>query len=348
MVSSSNVMPENSTIGGGSNTEKANSRTQVVDHQGMVMISAPLNGTNWLSWSRSVRIALERRDKLNFIDGTYMNPVEGSAELKQWRIIDLMVRTWILNTMSKEIVNAYLYAPSARSLWLELEARYGECDGPLLYRIQREISTMTQGNLNVKAYYTNMKQRWDELVSLLPLAMCTYGKCTCGSNKTKLEQIEASQLIQFLTGLNESYDNIRNQILVLDPLPNFNKAYSMVFRVERQRQVNLGFADLAANSAISGRGQEYRGGPDTCFKIHGVPEWYKDLTEQKKRNGTIERAYAASGDNFGDTHNTVGASAGSAYLVTELMQALRVIQNKMPHDPVGVHFAETKMAGLED
>ncbi|KAL0337554.1 UNVERIFIED_CONTAM: hypothetical protein Scaly_2030500 [Sesamum calycinum] len=190
----------------------------------------------------------------------------------------------------------------------------------------------------------------------------------------KLEQMEANQLIQFLTGLNESYDNIRNQILVLDPLPNVNKAYLMVFRVERQRQVNLGYADSVESSTILGRGQGYRGGlgqrnnmkrkghldkrnmiceiyhksshgKDTCFKIHGVPEWYKDLNGQKKRNGTIGRAYATSGDNFGDTHNTVGAGAGSADLVTKLMQALRLIQNKMPHDPVGVHFAETEMTG---
>ncbi|KAL0334021.1 UNVERIFIED_CONTAM: hypothetical protein Sangu_1558300 [Sesamum angustifolium] len=106
-----------------------------------------------------------------------------------------------------------------------------------------------------------------------------------------------------------------------------------------------------------GRGQEYRGGSsqrnnmkrkghldkrnmiceichksghgkDTCLKIHGVPEWYKDLNEQKKWNGTIRRTYAARGDNFGDTHNTVGVGARSADLVTELMQALRLIQKK--------------------
>ncbi|KAL0408387.1 UNVERIFIED_CONTAM: hypothetical protein Sradi_1773100 [Sesamum radiatum] len=117
------------------------------------------------------------------------------------------------------------------------EACYGECEGPLLYKIQWEISTMTQGNLNVTTYYTSMKQLWDELVCFMPPAMCT-----CGSNKTKLEQMEASQLIQFLIGQNESFDNIRNQILVLDPLPHVNIAYSMVLRVKRQRQVNLEFA----------------------------------------------------------------------------------------------------------
>ncbi|KAL0451845.1 UNVERIFIED_CONTAM: hypothetical protein Slati_1162600 [Sesamum latifolium] len=227
MASSSSRVPDISTTGNIAVIESGNS--------GMLMITAPFNGNNWLSWSRSVRIALEGHDRLGFIDGSCAKPDEGAADLKQWRITDSMVRTWILNTISKDIVNAYLYAASARSLWLELEARYGEFDGPLLYKIRRELGSMMQGNLSVTAYYTNMKQLWDELVCLRPPAMCTCEKCTCGSNRAKTAEIEEDQLIQFLTGLNESYEHIRSQILVLDPLPNVNKAYSMILRVERQR-----------------------------------------------------------------------------------------------------------------
>ncbi|KAL0434831.1 UNVERIFIED_CONTAM: hypothetical protein Sradi_0191000 [Sesamum radiatum] len=180
MASSSSTRPEVS--GGGSGNE-------IINHPVMVMILALLNGNNWLSWSRSVRIALEGRDKLGYINGSCVKSAEGSADLRQWQVTDSMVRTWILNTISKDIVNAYLYAASAQSLWLELEARYRECDVPLLYKIQREINSMSQG-------------------------------------------------------LNDSYDNIRNQILVLDPLPHVNKAYSIVLRVERQRQVNMSIASL--------------------------------------------------------------------------------------------------------
>ena len=37
--------------------------------------------------------------------------------------------------------------------------------------------------------------------------------------------------------LNDDYEVIRGQILLLDPLPTVNKAYSMVQGVERQRHV---------------------------------------------------------------------------------------------------------------
>ncbi|KAL0412817.1 UNVERIFIED_CONTAM: hypothetical protein Sradi_1483400 [Sesamum radiatum] len=72
-------------------TAVTTARNQSGENYGLVMISAPFNGTNWLMWSRSVRIALEGKDKLGFIDGSYMKPHDGSADLKQWRITDSLV-----------------------------------------------------------------------------------------------------------------------------------------------------------------------------------------------------------------------------------------------------------------
>ncbi|KAL0415871.1 UNVERIFIED_CONTAM: hypothetical protein Slati_3419000 [Sesamum latifolium] len=84
MASSSNTVPDASAGGIGSGNEVTNTKIQVLDHPGMVMILAPLNGNNWLSWSRSVRTALEERDKLGFIDGSREKPAKGFAKLRQW------------------------------------------------------------------------------------------------------------------------------------------------------------------------------------------------------------------------------------------------------------------------
>ncbi|KAL0369646.1 UNVERIFIED_CONTAM: hypothetical protein Sangu_0282700 [Sesamum angustifolium] len=56
--------------------------------------------------------------------------------------------------------------------------------------------------------------------------------------------------MQFLMGLNDVYDHVRTQILVMDPLPSVNKAYRMILLVEKQRQVNLGLKDESENSAM--------------------------------------------------------------------------------------------------
>ncbi|KAL0455042.1 UNVERIFIED_CONTAM: hypothetical protein Slati_0843400 [Sesamum latifolium] len=312
MASTSSEVLEVPAATAGTGNDNAAVRIQPLEVPGMIMISASLNGNNWLSWSRSVRIALEGRYKLGFIDGSCSRPAEGSPQHKQWRITDCVVRTWILNTISEDIVNAFLYASSSRDLWMELDARYGECDGTLLYKLQREINSISQENLSVTAYYTKLKQLWDELVCLRAPDMCSCGLGICGCNKTKADQSDARQLIQFLIGLNESYDNIRNQILVLEPLPNVNKAYSMVLRVERQRQVISEFAEVTDHSAMQLRSYEQRyntspknfvkkKGPidkrnlfcshcnrsghnkETCFKIHGFLDWYKDLSDQHRR-----------------------------------------------------------------
>jgi len=42
---------------------------------------------------------------------------------------------------------------------------------------------------------------------------------------------------EFLMKLNDGYESIRGQILLMDPLPSVSKAYSMIVRVETQRNV---------------------------------------------------------------------------------------------------------------
>ncbi|KAL0293766.1 UNVERIFIED_CONTAM: hypothetical protein Sangu_3231500 [Sesamum angustifolium] len=116
-----------------------------------------------------------------------------------------------------------MYAKSARTLWLDLEERYGECNGPLLYQLQREIASLAQGNMSVVEYFSRLRTVWDELD-----VMMLTPHCTCGASKTTADQAVFTRLIQFLMGLSESFDHLRDQLLVMDPVPTTNKAYSMV------------------------------------------------------------------------------------------------------------------------
>ncbi|KAL0397600.1 UNVERIFIED_CONTAM: Polyamine oxidase 1 [Sesamum calycinum] len=150
------------------------------DHPGLILVSSPLDGKNFLAWSRAVRRALD------------------------------------------------------------LEQRYGQRNGPLLYQLEREIASVSQGDLSVVDYFTKIQMLWDELVQVRPIPECTCGcTCTCGVAKATADLAEQRQLMQFLMGLNDEYDTVRSQILVNEPLPSVNVAYSMVLRVEKQRQVHL-------------------------------------------------------------------------------------------------------------
>lgn len=192
------------------------------DHPGMNLTSSLLTGNNYLTWSCSVKIALGAKTKLGFIDKRCKPPDEKDAKYEQWHKVDCMVRSWILNSIAKDIVEAFLYVNTTKDFWDKLK-----------YQIQREISTVTQGNLTVAQYYTKLKKYRDELNCLTLVS-----ECACGVAKVMSDTIDSSRLVQFLMGLNDIYDSISGQVLLTEPLPNVNKAYSLVLRVEKQREVN--------------------------------------------------------------------------------------------------------------
>lgn len=62
--------------------------------------------------------------------------------------------------------------------------------------------------------------------------------------------------MQFLLGLNESYTQYRSQIMMMDPAPSVNKAYSLVLAEESQRIVGKSnvVSGEASSSKISNSG----------------------------------------------------------------------------------------------
>lgn len=120
-------------------------------------------------------IALRAKDKIGYMNGKCAAPEEDSSNFKKWQCVDSMVLAWILNFISKEIVEAFLYATTAQKLWMELEQRFGKSNGLLLYQIKREINAFSQGNLTLMVYFTKLKKLWDELSWLK-----TFPTCSCG------------------------------------------------------------------------------------------------------------------------------------------------------------------------
>ena len=82
-----------------------------------------------------MKIALEAKTKLSFIDSTCESPPLDSPEYAVWKKVDCMVFSWILNSVSKEIAESFIYAESARALWKEIKDRYGESNAPVIYQI---------------------------------------------------------------------------------------------------------------------------------------------------------------------------------------------------------------------
>ncbi|XP_011078653.1 uncharacterized protein LOC105162345 [Sesamum indicum] len=146
-----------------------------------------------------------------------------------------MVSSWILSSISKEVVESFMYRNTSRDLCVELENRFRETNGPLEYQLKKELASTSQGSMTMSTYFARLKKLWDELACITRTP-----KCTCEAAKETAEIKIQDQVIQFLMGLNEVYDHARGQILTVEPLPDINKAYAMVLRVEKQKEVNFG------------------------------------------------------------------------------------------------------------
>ncbi|KAL0462576.1 UNVERIFIED_CONTAM: hypothetical protein Slati_0145200 [Sesamum latifolium] len=105
-----------------------------------------------------------------------------------------------------------------------------------------------------QSYFTNLVKLWEELEVLMPTPQCTCNGCTCGASKAVADLASFTQLMHFLMGLGNEFDHVRNQLLVMDPTPNVNKAYAIVLSVERQREVNMELHELVNATAMAVRG----------------------------------------------------------------------------------------------
>lgn len=58
------------------------------DHLGTMLLSAPLTGRNYLSWSSSMILAQRTKGKFGFMDGSFPAPAVGSATSEKWNKVD--------------------------------------------------------------------------------------------------------------------------------------------------------------------------------------------------------------------------------------------------------------------
>ncbi|XP_076906769.1 uncharacterized protein LOC143563001 [Bidens hawaiensis] len=177
-----------------------------------------------------------------------------------------MVISWILNTLTHDIRDRVMYAETAQILWNELISRYGKANGAKNYQLQKNLCQTTQGSIDIATYFAKMKSIWDELN-----AINTIPSCTCGVAHAFSKRDEDKRLIQFLFGLNLSYDMIRSNILMMQPLPSINRTYGILIQDEKQKVIHT-ITDFIASSASMNASSGGNGGEYEEFSVHSLQE----------------------------------------------------------------------------
>nr|GEY64050.1 cysteine-rich RLK (receptor-like protein kinase) 8 [Tanacetum cinerariifolium] len=235
------------------------------DHPGLILISKRLTGPdNYSSWKRSFMIALNAKNKMKIITGEF-----------------------ILNTLREQIRNNLNFINSAVKLWLELQECYAQIDGHRIYQLSNVIVQLKQENSSVEMYYQKLKGLWDEFDALEAPYLCLC-VCSCANRRINGERDQRKRLIQFLMGLDECYSNIKGQILLMQYLPTAAKAYTMVTRVEKQRE------DIAHKSTsstiLNSYTSKYASQNNHSYPKHNVPNTPNSrFTSQRPAQTGFER-----------------------------------------------------------
>lgn len=87
-------------------------------------------------------MALQSKLKIGFIDGSCEIPAKGFVDYFRWVKCDYMVIWWILNSLIPKISESFMYVSSAKQLWDELNERFGQVSGPLIFQLQRELNNI--------------------------------------------------------------------------------------------------------------------------------------------------------------------------------------------------------------
>ncbi|KAJ0093974.1 hypothetical protein Patl1_26164 [Pistacia atlantica] len=277
-----------------------------------MIVSQQLTGfENYSHWSKAMIVALTTKNKIGFINGSCAKSNLDSSLHSLWERVNVIILSWIFNSVSKEIFGGVVYETNASIVWADLKERFNKVNGTRIYAIHKEIAFVNQGTQSVYPYYSHLKDFWDEYWSIVNLA-----NCACEGSKTYQGPQEQQKLLQFLMGLNENFDVCRSTILMMNPLPTVNQAYSIVTQDESQGQIVSRQSNNEVTTAListnnANKGGNYKGKKpliicehcnntihkkDNCWNLHGYPEGHKFYKPKgqfgTKRNKTTNLASA--------------------------------------------------------
>ncbi|KAH0775117.1 hypothetical protein KY290_012254 [Solanum tuberosum] len=222
-----------------------------------------------------------------------------------------------MNTVVEELFGGIVYATNAHKVWEDLKEHFDKVNQVRIYQLHREITTLAQGTDSVSTYFSKLKNLWSEYDVVMPSP-----SCECVRSKDYIDHLYQLRLIQFLSSLNDSYDQARRQILLKSITPSINQAYAMVIENEIQHSACLITAteNSAPVAMQSSRNQTYNQGNqpfrgkklqcdychftgqtrDNYYKLNGYPSDWKHKKRNEFGNGGASGARGVRTQNYGN------------------------------------------------
>ncbi|KAK2970814.1 hypothetical protein RJ640_010086 [Escallonia rubra] len=224
-----------------------------------------LNGTNYLDWSKTVKIYMRSIDKDDHLSSD--PPTDDTKRL--WLREDARLILQIRNSIDSEILGLINHCEFVKELMDYLEFLYsGKGNISRIYDVCRAFYRPEKETKTLTAFFMDFKKTYEELNILLPF-----------SKDIKVQQAQREQMaaMSFLGALPPEFDTAKSQILSGTDITSLQEVFSRVLRTESPSS-NQQSSVLVANR---GRGSEAgrmnnnrgdRGGGDRGGHNGGISE----------------------------------------------------------------------------
>ncbi|KAK3040007.1 hypothetical protein RJ639_027197 [Escallonia herrerae] len=236
------------------------------DHPGLIFVTQPLseNGENYFTWRRNMLTALQSKNKAGFVDGLIAKLDVHSRDFQSWIQCNAVVKSWIVNSLSRELQTGAAHADTASEIWCDFDERFTQGIALRVYDLKRSIALLQQEKSAISTYYGKLKGVWNELHNLRPIHVCT-----CGAGKKMQEMREEEKVFDFLMGLDDTYKTVRSQILSIDPLPGLGRAYVVAAQEEKQQVVAAARVPTIEATTLLAKAPHMRHGGDQKIDRRG-------------------------------------------------------------------------------
>ncbi|GJT42142.1 ribonuclease H-like domain-containing protein [Tanacetum coccineum] len=137
----------------------------------------------------------------------------------------------------------------AKHVWDELKETYDKVNGYATFNLNHKVNSLSQNGSPIADYYHKLNALWKQFNALVQLP-----RCTCHAAGDFKKHNSLMKLMQFLMGLDDSYMQIRSNILSGDPLPDVRGAYAIISSEESHRVVsssNVGTSQRSQSSVFN-------------------------------------------------------------------------------------------------
>ncbi|KAL6316274.1 hypothetical protein AAG906_017904 [Vitis piasezkii] len=182
---------ESSSLEVTSGPENVSSTTSGSENVVIPITGHKLTDQNYLQWSKSVMMFVCRKDKDDYLTGAVTAPPFEDPKYKIWKAENNMVLSWLINSMTNNIGEDFMFYETAKEIWDAAEETYSDKEN-------------TSELFEVKGILNDLNRRWQHI------DLFDENKLGCTKYSQKYKKIVGKEhVFKFLFGLNKNLDEVR-------------------------------------------------------------------------------------------------------------------------------------------